>query len=297
LGQINAQVNILVEFLDKNNSVIKSESRQLGVDLNASSQNFDYNWANFGKAYRFVRISTPLGGGVNVDAAEALGYLGSSATQDTDGDGRDDRSEQHGGTNPLAYDQFSQDKTNVPTRPSTNPSTNPGTSASPAGVSEQVNDPPTDDQDKDGMADEWERTHGTDPANDGDASADTDGDGLNNLAEYRLGSDPRKSDSDGDGMPDKWEFEHALDINHNDANADPDGDFLTNLGEYKHNTDPNKADNLSDVFGKDCGLIGKGGMDAWDWLLFILLVSGGLLAWVKALSEGDVKTKKLTKKK
>jgi hypothetical protein len=43
------------------------------------------------KAYRYVRISSTLGGGVNVDAVEALGYIGSTPAQDTDGDGRPDR--------------------------------------------------------------------------------------------------------------------------------------------------------------------------------------------------------------
>jgi len=46
------------------------------------------------------------------------------------------------------------------------------------------------DTDGDGMPDQWERDNFLDPNNPGDASADLDGDGVRNLAEYRAGTDP-----------------------------------------------------------------------------------------------------------
>lgn len=44
------------------------------------------------------------------------------------------------------------------------------------------------DTDGDGLPDEWEIAHGLNPNNPSDANADTDGDGMINLAEYRSGT-------------------------------------------------------------------------------------------------------------
>jgi len=54
-----------------------------------------------------------------------------------------------------------------------------------------------EDTDKDGMPNAWERDHGLDPLDPGDAALDADGDSLGNLREFRLGADPRKGDTDG----------------------------------------------------------------------------------------------------
>jgi hypothetical protein len=51
------------------------------------------------------------------------------------------------------------------------------------------------DSDGDGMPDYWERTHGFDPFDPGDALLDTDGNGVSNLDEYLAGTDPRRADS------------------------------------------------------------------------------------------------------
>jgi hypothetical protein len=289
LGQISAQVNVNVAFLDANKAVLTSENRQLGVDLNPSTQNFAYNWTNHKKAYRFVRVSSTLGGGVNVDAVEALGYIGSTPSQDTDGDGIPDRTEQQNGTNPLVPNP--KPSTNTPAKPI--PGAN-GTSSSDSSrsVSGQVNTPPagSSDKDGDGMADKWEREHGLDPNDANDATKDPDHDNLNNLTEYKIGTNPQKMDTDGDGMPDGWEYEHGLNANKNDADADPDGDYLTNLGEYRNNTDPNKADDLYEVFGKNCAV----DRSVWMWGIAGLLVAF-LLGWIAAKAAGNNKKASKTK--
>jgi len=101
-GQISAAVDVNVDFLDSNEGVITSQNRQLAVDANPSTQIFAYNWTSFGKAYRYVRVSSNVVGvGVNLDAVEKTGYIGATATQDTDGDGIPDRTETQNGTNPL----------------------------------------------------------------------------------------------------------------------------------------------------------------------------------------------------
>ncbi len=76
--------------------------------------------------------------------------------------------------------------------------------------------------------------------------ADTDGDGLSDAQEWRLGTDPNNPDTDGDGMPDGWEVAHGLNPLVNDANLDPDGDGLTNLEEYQNHTDPQNPDSDGD---------------------------------------------------
>ena len=61
------------------------------------------------------------------------------------------------------------------------------------------------DTDGDGLLDGWEVLHGLNPlsadGNDGDAG-DPDGDGVDNLNEYELGTDPNLPDTDGDGLSD-----------------------------------------------------------------------------------------------
>jgi hypothetical protein len=279
-GAINLQANVTVTFLDAQQAVIASETRQLGADFDAGTQNFAYNWTDYAKAYRFVRISSNLGAGVSVDAVEALGYIGSTPTQDTDDDGIPDRTD----SNPLVPNPSTGNAGGAaPVNPPR--TTKPGGTST--GASQQVNNPPetNNDKDGDGMADDWESAHGLDPTKN-DAGEDPDHDDLTNLTEYRIDSDPQKFDTDGDGMPDGWEYDNGLDVNKNDADGDPDGDFLTNLGEYRNGTDPNKADDLSEVFGKDCGPLGIS-MLAW-WLLAAALV-GGFVAGRTVARRGPAK--------
>ncbi len=59
-------------------------------------------------------------------------------------------------------------------------------------------------------------------------------------------------DTDGDGMPDLWEIRMGTDPEINDAAADPDNDGLTNLEEYQYGTNPFSSD--SDEDGIDDGV-------------------------------------------
>lgn len=51
------------------------------------------------------------------------------------------------------------------------------------------------DNDRDGLPDEWETSHGLDPNNSGDALADNDGDGHNNMQEFLAGTLPQDASS------------------------------------------------------------------------------------------------------
>lgn len=69
-------------------------------------------------------------------------------------------------------------------------------------------DPAKADTDGDGQPDAWELAEGTDPFTP-DGTADQDGDGLSNEAEYALGTDPAEADTDGDGVDDYEEVKLA----------------------------------------------------------------------------------------
>ncbi|MFH0879157.1 MAG: LamG-like jellyroll fold domain-containing protein, partial [Lentisphaerota bacterium] len=78
----------------------------------------------------------------------------------------------------------------------------------------------TVDSDGDGLPDDWEILYGldpNDPTGDNGPLGDPDGDGLNNLNEYRTGNNPMNSDTNGDG---KW-----------DGEEDYDHDGLSNIFE------------------------------------------------------------------
>jgi hypothetical protein len=66
------------------------------------------------------------------------------------------------------------------------------------------------------------------------AGCDTDGDGLSNSAEKRLGTDPERADSDGDGIEDGDEMERGTDP----LLQDTDGDGYDDNDELAMGSDP-----------------------------------------------------------
>jgi len=79
----------------------------------------------------------------------------------------------------------------------------------------------------DGMPDDWEIEYFGDTNQ--EPEGDYDGDGLNNLEEYQLGTDPTNPDTDSD------------------SNADSDGEGLTILEEYLGATDPTNVPPTADA--------------------------------------------------
>ena len=84
------------------------------------------------------------------------------------------------------------------------------------------------DNDNDGMADDWERYQGIYDPND-----DPDNDGLTNYLEFHYSTDPFNSDTDGDGTPDKWDVGLPCDSDL-DIDGDVDGSDLAEImaGSY-----------------------------------------------------------------
>jgi hypothetical protein len=103
------------------------------------------------------------------------------------------------------------------------------------------------DTDGDGMSDPYEELHACLDPDVPDATADPDGDGLQNLTEHGLGTDPCNPDTDADGMPDGYEIDRpCLNPLANDAAADPDGDGLSNVAEFGLGTNPCDSDSEHD---------------------------------------------------
>jgi len=73
-----------------------------------------------------------------------------------------------------------------------------------------------------------------------DATADTDGDGLDDCTEYDLGFDPAAEDGDNDGIPDHEEAAMGLDP----ADADSDGDGFNDGEELDCGGDPTDPDTV-----------------------------------------------------
>ena len=64
----------------------------------------------------------------------------------------------------------------------------------------------TQDSDSDGMPDSWEPLYGLNPNDAGDASSDSDEDGLSANEEFNANTSPNLKDSDRDTLSDKWEI-------------------------------------------------------------------------------------------
>ncbi|MCQ8891738.1 leucine-rich repeat domain-containing protein, partial [Pseudoalteromonas carrageenovora] len=94
-----------------------------------------------------------------------------------------------------------------------------------------IGDALDDDDDNDGMSDEYELENGLDPLNAYDAGYDYDGDGLTNLEEMTLGTNPQSSDTDGDGLTDSQE----ITLGTNPALSDSDNDGVSDYEDAEPN--------------------------------------------------------------
>ena len=132
------------------------------------------------------------------------------------------------------------------------------------------------DGDRDGISDDWEVANGLSPSIN-DPASDLDGDGLPNIAEYRLqtqvgdpdtdgdgqadgqeinfyGTNPLLADTDSDGMSDGWESTNGLNPWLNDASDDRDLDGLTNKEEFDQRANgykPNAPNSKAGLPGED----------------------------------------------
>ncbi|MGD9611794.1 MAG: hypothetical protein AB7V22_02710 [Kiritimatiellia bacterium] len=95
------------------------------------------------------------------------------------------------------------------------------------------------------LPEEWKKRHGLDPADPSVNDLDPDGDGLTNQEEYLHGTNPKNSDTDGDGLWDGTEV--AVELNPvaaqteeglADAELDSDGDGYSNLEEQSRGYGP-----------------------------------------------------------
>jgi thiol-disulfide isomerase/thioredoxin len=97
----------------------------------------------------------------------------------------------------------------------------------------------TADSDGDGLKNSMEAKLGTNPK-----VADSDHDGVKDGKEVRLGSDPLKADTDGDGLSDGDELKYGSDP----LKADTDGDGLNDGDEIKAGSDPTIVDTDDDGY-------------------------------------------------
>jgi hypothetical protein len=112
-----------------------------------------------------------------------------------------------------------------------------------------------DDDDEDGMSDEYEIANGLNSLVD-DSEGDADEDGLTNLEEFTARSSSMLSDTDGDGLSD---FDEVTTHGTNPALADTDGDGMTDDYEL--------AEGLNPLDGSDCPSWMCGSSKIWMWVL------------------------------
>ncbi|WP_428820433.1 leucine-rich repeat domain-containing protein [Microbulbifer sp. MCCC 1A16149] len=102
-----------------------------------------------------------------------------------------------------------------------------------------------EDADNDGLPDAWEAANGLNPTDAGDAYGDSDGDTLDNMSEFAMGTSPTAADTDDDGIDDNVESDLGLNpLDSSDSGADPDGDGYSTFEEVAAGTDFNNINDF-----------------------------------------------------
>ncbi|TFF99640.1 MAG: hypothetical protein EU541_04445, partial [Promethearchaeota archaeon] len=142
-------------------------------------------------------------------------------TNDSDNDGLSDGFEYYGGSNPISNDsdgdglldgdEYFIHGTNVTDWDSDNDGLSDGFEI--LFLNTNATNPDTEG---DGIPDGYEYFNGLNYTID-DSGLDLDGDGLDNLLEYQLGSSVNNSDTEGDGIPDGYEYFNGLNYTIDDS--------------------------------------------------------------------------------
>lgn len=139
-----------------------------------------------------------------------------------------------------------------------------GSTGDPADWATDASDPKNErsqpDTDGNGLGDGWEYTYGTGPGS-MDPLANTDGDGINNLAEYAALTDPNKADTDGDGLNDDVELNRTPAAT-NPRSKDSDNDRLSDGVETGTGIYVSRANTGSNPLATDSD--GDGSADAME---------------------------------
>lgn len=281
MGAQVAPTQVRVTFFDRDMQEINSQAGSVVVALGASTQDFPFRFADFGKAYRYVRIASMRDGSFALDAVTASGYIGATATQDTDGDGIADRTENSNGTDPQVVNQ------NPPPPPPPTDTTGPViTNVNAAQVdpsSEQIfwstnegatsqveygtNSPTT----RTPIDTRLSTTHtvlisGLTPSTwytfrviSRDQAGNETVSGISYFM-TQAPPPPASRDKDADRMDDQWETQYGLNpASAADASGDLDSDGVSNLDEYRMGSNPTKsdsdADGMPDGWEKDNNLL------------------------------------------
>jgi len=120
---------------------------------------------------------------------------------------------------------------------------------------------------------------------------DSDGDGLLDTVESRLGTDPKKRDTDGDGLSDRQEVEPRIPIGQlkrfeteswtDPLKFDTDGDGLSDGEEKTRGTNPLNQDTDGDLWldSVDIWPFDWKMPNAFVWLAVLIVASASVNAW------------------
>ena len=230
-----------------------SSPKQLTVQSKQILRNtFTDMWYN-DDAYQLPEeyISNPVSADTDGDGlkdGEEIAFGSYPNNPDSDGDGLRDLGEKTFGTNPRSPDTDMDGLSDwMEVIHHTDP-LNPDPDGDGLKDSEEIkchSNPYVADTDQDGINDHGEcfTTYGYDSRKTSPTNPDTDGDGLKDGDEVRLGTDPTNPDTDGDGIPDGME---VIMYGSSPTSPDTDGDQLNDSEEIKLGTNPVAPDTDND---------------------------------------------------